>query len=48
MVGAAQEVAVPQHTVQSLGPQVVLEHVGSAVDVGETCKHRHVTVCFRN
>lgn len=37
VVGAAQEVAVPQHTVQPLGPQAVLEHVGSTVNVSETC-----------
>lgn len=36
-VGAAQEVAVPQHTVQPLGPQVVLKHVRPTVDVGKTC-----------
>lgn len=47
LVEAAQEVAVPQHTVQPPGPQVVLEHVGSTVDVGKTCRHKLVvTVCL--
>lgn len=39
IVGAAQEVAVSQHPVQPAGPQVVLEHVVSTVDVGKTCSH---------
>lgn len=32
---AAQEVAVRQHTEQPLGPQAVLEHLRSTVDVRE-------------
>lgn len=40
-VRAAQEVGVPQHTVQPARPQVVLKHVGSTVDIGETWrKHK--------
>lgn len=39
VVGAAQEVAVSQHPVQPAGPQVILKHVGSTVDVGKTCGH---------
>lgn len=47
IVGAEQEVAVSQHTEQSAGPQVVLIHVGSTVDVGKTCRHGiSVIVCL--
>lgn len=47
LVDAAQEVAVPQHTVQPPGPQVVFQHVGSTVDVGKTCRQRLIdTVCL--
>lgn len=43
IVGAAQEIAVSQHSVQSAGPQVILKHVGSTVDVGKTCR-REISV----